>query len=145
MAHERGFYYFVSAVTLQIPPLRCRKSEFFPLPMSFWRSTPSSLTAPSRFSARKPSVTCWSTHGPAICLNFKPQSRRSSPSETRQFLSRPSMRRRNRAGRMESQAFAAEGSHAGLVDPARTPIDLRGSDFHRRQSENALRPIWASA
>ncbi len=27
MAHERGFLHLVSAVTLRIPPLRCRKSE----------------------------------------------------------------------------------------------------------------------
>jgi len=100
---REDFYYFVSTVTLQIPRYAAGGRRFFPLPMSFWRSTPSSLTAPSRFSARKPSVTCWSTYGPAICLNFKPQSRHLSLSETRQFLSRPSMRRRNRAGRMENR------------------------------------------
>jgi len=50
---REDFYYYVSAMTLQIPRYDAGSQRFSPLPMSFWRSTPSSLTAPSQFLCKE--------------------------------------------------------------------------------------------
>ena len=96
---KEDFYYLVSAVTLRIPPLRCRKAEILSIADELLTQYSKQFDRPKPVLCRE-SIAHLMEHNWAISQNFRPQSRPSSPSETRQSPWRPSKRRQRRDDRM---------------------------------------------
>ncbi len=97
---REDFYYLVSAVTLRIPPLRCRKPEILSIADEL-------LTQYSKQFDRPKPVLCKEIIGhlmehtwPGNLAELQTAIKTLSPSEIRQYPWRPSRRRRHREGRM---------------------------------------------
>lgn len=131
---REDFYYLISTVTLRVSPLRCRKSEILSI-------TDALLTQYSKqFDRPKPELRAeiveflmghsWPENLPELQTAIK----------TFVAIGDQSVSRRAESGGFDGkvqwtpQTSVAEGSHAGRIRPARTTVDLRSPDRHRRQS-----------
>jgi DNA-binding NtrC family response regulator len=129
---REDFFHLVSAVTLRVPPLRCRKSEILSIADEL-------LTRYAKQFDRPKPVLCkeiisylmeyaWPDNLPELQTAIK-----TFVAIGDQAISLAAIKAASASGK--SNASVAQRGHASLVDSGRTTVDLRGFDNDRRQPE----------
>jgi len=123
---REDFYYLVSAVSLRIPPLRCRKSEILSISDEL-------LTQFSKQFDRPKPVLC-----KEIIEHLMEHTWPGNLPELRRHRRSGDLSGRHQSGNIgkiewKSQASIIKGGYARLLHPDRAPVDHRSSDIDWRQ------------